>query len=700
MITAGEVGAVFAVKDEASAVLKALQDQFNALQISIDKVRLGLSELKFPPGLNQSIGNMDRALASAGTTAESMSGKVSGGFVKIDESIAVTQSRLSALKAEMATVGSGLGRVNVANGLPVAVGEGRAPSGLRNEEGALERRAHGRGATMRTNHEIVPGVSLGEQHGLSGPVVLGVGAGFSLYESWKNSVPVETVMSQLAGMNVSAPEAEKLRAAAFRLSDGTPIPASGILKMAADVINPLNKGSTPDSGVESVLPHLKTLTEAMTVLQGLDAKTGGDVGKQAYDLVKSAEFRNAIGDKDFDKAISAMVRGSLATGGIVSPADWLKFSKYARGALPGLSNDFLYGIAPELMQEFGGAQAGTALAAVYQQIVSGQMRTTGMKLLDQLGYIDPKKVEYDHNGRIVRLLPGANVKAGEFQAEPALFAANLVQDLASKVTSDPAMQRQWIAQIFGNRNSAQMMQTLGYMSGRLERGAQGIGNTKELDDLFQQYLKGNPETIAKTTEASWQNMWASTGPLVTVSENLMGAATMLMNQVGALFRSGQILAPTPDGWFGGLNLGDIVPQIGKPEPGNAVNPAFWRDLAALQKLLGGSAPPAYLATMPNLAGVGAPNVPHVGAPAVPGIASAPPPINANVSANLTGQATATFGSLNVNIDGKSVAAALKGEIEGMISGLFSKLGQSVTGPNTPDGHAMPIYPDHVMHGPH
>ena len=56
---------------------------------------------------------------------------------------------------------------------------------------------------------------------------------------------------------------------------------------------------------------------------------------------------------------------------------------------------------PELAQEFKGPQAGTAAASLYQQIVAGQMRTTGLKLLDDVGLIDESKAEFDHNGRIV-----------------------------------------------------------------------------------------------------------------------------------------------------------------------------------------------------------------------------------------------------------------------------------------------------------
>ena len=109
MISAGEVGAVFIIADEASPVLKLLMDQMNALQGVIEKTQLALKELKFPPGLNRSIGNMDRALTAAGTSADAMAGKVASGFAKIDGSVNVTQAKIAALKAEMRTLGTGVG---------------------------------------------------------------------------------------------------------------------------------------------------------------------------------------------------------------------------------------------------------------------------------------------------------------------------------------------------------------------------------------------------------------------------------------------------------------------------------------------------------------------------------------------------------------------------------------------------------------
>ena len=56
VLAGGAVGAVFTIKDEATPVLKRLLDEFNSLDIALEKTKLALSELKFPPGLNRSFG--------------------------------------------------------------------------------------------------------------------------------------------------------------------------------------------------------------------------------------------------------------------------------------------------------------------------------------------------------------------------------------------------------------------------------------------------------------------------------------------------------------------------------------------------------------------------------------------------------------------------------------------------------------------
>jgi hypothetical protein len=127
MISAGEVGAVFKVVDEASPILKRLMDQFNALQVTIDRVKLSMKDFMFPPGLSRSLTNMEKALKGVATQTETTSGAVSSGFAKMDESVALTQANIARLGKEI----RGLAAESKALGFGAGVSVGGAPTSIR-----------------------------------------------------------------------------------------------------------------------------------------------------------------------------------------------------------------------------------------------------------------------------------------------------------------------------------------------------------------------------------------------------------------------------------------------------------------------------------------------------------------------------------------------------------------------------------------
>lgn len=109
MITAGEVGAVFKIVDEASPVLKKLAEQFNALQATIEKTKAMLDTIKLPPGLNRSLTNFERNLKGINDQVVRTADTVSIAFGKIDTSIGTTAAAVSALKRDMASIGRSAG---------------------------------------------------------------------------------------------------------------------------------------------------------------------------------------------------------------------------------------------------------------------------------------------------------------------------------------------------------------------------------------------------------------------------------------------------------------------------------------------------------------------------------------------------------------------------------------------------------------
>ncbi len=308
--------------------------------------------------------------------------------------------------------------------------------------------------------------------------------------------------------------------------------------------------------------HWRAPPSSCAIRERIETATSG---RELYDFVKSAEFRNAIGDKDFDKAVGSMVSADVATGGIVTPRTFLQMSQMLKGALPGLSDDYLYKIMPELSQEFGGARAGTAATSLYQQLIAGQMRTTGIKLLDDLGMVDESKADFDKNGRIVRMRPGAYKDSDTFKSDPLKGMADLIAAMKAHGITTEGAQRDELTMMFGNRNAAQMAMTLGYQFPRLQRGAQGIENTWPLGSSSDELLKNNPYDQWSKFTSSLTNLGAELGTdLMPAAIDAAHGLTTIAQSLASVFKAFPLLGALAQSGFSlGGKAADAAADIGK-----------------------------------------------------------------------------------------------------------------------------------------
>ena len=359
---------------------------------------------------------------------------------------------------------------------------------------------------------------------------------------------------------MSQAEIDKATQRAYEIGGRYGLTATAVLQGMNEIRNPLNKGQSADEGMQAAERHADTLARAAVVLRDQGKDRNGDVGRELYDLTKSAEFRNAISDKDFDKAVGSMVAADVATGGIVKPREWLQTSQMLKSALPGLSDDYLYQIMPELMQEFGGARAGTAGASLYQALIGGQMRTKGINLLKDIGMVDESKVEFNSIGMIKAANPGFFTDNDLFRSNPMAAMADVLEHMRAHGITDEGAQRDYLAQLFGNRNAAQMALTLGFQYGRLGRGAQGIRNTWDLDASSDELLKNNPLDQWSKFTSSLTNAAAALGTeLMPSATQALDNLTVTVRALAKLF-AGDFswdtfksifvgAGPTGSGWF-------------------------------------------------------------------------------------------------------------------------------------------------------
>src|SRR6185312_7200954 len=105
-------------------------------------------------------------------------------------------------------------------------------------------------------------------------------------------------------------------------------------------------------------------------------------------------------------------------GDTLKPSDWFAFAQHSRLAGQGFNDQFLYGVGPTLMQHMGGAQAGTALSALFQAFAGGHMTVPALRELMKLGIVDRSHVEFTKAGLPKKMLPGALLQNELFKENP------------------------------------------------------------------------------------------------------------------------------------------------------------------------------------------------------------------------------------------------------------------------------------------
>ncbi|MGD0186792.1 MAG: hypothetical protein ABSC25_16280 [Roseiarcus sp.] len=104
MIEAGAVGARFTILDDASPVLKRLMDLFNSLQLSIDRTQAAMKLLVMPPGLNRSLGAMEKRFMAISGASKAAGDVASASFAKMDSAMAATAANLGNVSREMKAI--------------------------------------------------------------------------------------------------------------------------------------------------------------------------------------------------------------------------------------------------------------------------------------------------------------------------------------------------------------------------------------------------------------------------------------------------------------------------------------------------------------------------------------------------------------------------------------------------------------------
>jgi hypothetical protein len=373
MIEAGAVGATFEIKNLASATLRELLTQFEALSTKVEAAQDAMRSLTFPSELTASMSRLDEAFLSIGESAAKGADAAKSSLAGIDESIAATTTAVARLKREMRELGSG-------------GGGSREPS-IRNTAG---HGSSGHSPLGRLLHPIghgmgLPSAVMGTALGPEGIALGAIGYGAVKAVEAGAALQGEGVNMSLGGNTQS--EVSKALEASIKLGSKYGFNADAVAKMLNEIRAPLSTG-TPDSGMEAALGIADNLMQFATIARRVGGEKGDQALDQMYAAIKSGEMRNVLSPEDYAKFIANEGQIFAATGGRVAPSAMLQAIAKAKTEGMTISDDFVHYSLPAYVQEFGGPQSGTMLGSAYAALIGGHA-TKKSKLAGQaLGLYD------------------------------------------------------------------------------------------------------------------------------------------------------------------------------------------------------------------------------------------------------------------------------------------------------------------------
>jgi hypothetical protein len=358
--------------------------------------------------------------------------------------------------------------------------------------------------------------------------VLRSGLGISKDEDLRHYVKERTGLEQL---NLNPAELEKVNKAIERIRGNV----SGLkMYQSVDVIKDLINvtGDVDKVAHVGLAERFAKFRVANEVAYGLDASQSMRAMQAAEMMILSRpgmtmEQRATELEHKLD-LINKMVAGSA---GKVKPAEIRNFLSYARANRFGISDEGLFHLMP-IVAEKGGAQVGTMLSSVMDNLAYGRTPTAAAKNLMDMGLLDKAKVEYDKSGRVKRVKPGGVIGTDLLQSNPMAWVEEfLMPKLKGK--SDNEI-KATIASIVGRRTSADLLSTMVFQQYQINKDAKLYAKARGVEgtDAAQQE---NSLRAERNYEAAVSNLRTKMGlvllPSLTWFTNKLAGGIDRLNSV-------------------------------------------------------------------------------------------------------------------------------------------------------------------------
>ncbi|MDR3473340.1 MAG: hypothetical protein P4M09_16900 [Devosia sp.] len=300
---------------------------------------------------------------------------------------------------------------------------------------------------------------------------------------------------------------------------------------ATQVVDDLRESRYAFGTMAKANQFIDPLEKMRTVINALNPGGGDKAADSVYAMARSAELKGKVGADDFMPLFQGMMKAMVASGGKMTPADYVQATKYGRVATAGWSDAFYTTVLPSLVQELGASGAGTALMTFQQASVR---QTKGAShLWEKLGLLNPAAVT--SNGTGVTIGPGGFKDDALYSSNPYLWAQKYLLPAIDKqighvATVGDTDALRIIETLYGPRMAAQMANILVNQSQRINKDiglTSDAGNIDQSGDLTQKEDAARADAALAAAQTNFMN--ALGGPLVQVRIDTLNNLTAAIN---------------------------------------------------------------------------------------------------------------------------------------------------------------------------
>jgi len=245
-------------------------------------------------------------------------------------------------------------------------------------------------------------------------------------------------------------------------------------------------------------------------------------------LMKFIDRRGGTHDEaSFTRNLDLAQRMVTGSGGFLKFRDLDQFSQQGGTAFRALSDEGLVNMAL-LLQEQGGARAGTSLMSIYQNLVAGRTPKKTMAMLQEYGLGELAMQEHGTvGGKSMKSLVMQNIKnADMLQANPAEWMrSTLLPALASKGITDEKGILKAVNDLLSNRNASGQASIMSTQLLQLVRDANLTKNAMGAQQTIDQYKK-DPNAKFADLQAKYNGLLVELGlialpPVIRALETLI-----------------------------------------------------------------------------------------------------------------------------------------------------------------------------------